>query len=76
MPICLAAIDNMLLLTEIIERVKKPESPPLRPQTQSNPEEVHPAAVTLMVQCWHESAELRPDFSEIKKTLRSFNKGK
>lgn len=64
------------VFAEIIERVQKGEAPPLRPDVPRNPPDASPAAVPLLSHCWEEAPELRPDFTEIKKTIRSFNKGK
>ncbi|MFH4977786.1 hypothetical protein AB6A40_004495 [Gnathostoma spinigerum] len=65
---------------EIYEQVKK--IPPLdddlyRPQIPEdalNDDQVEPNLINLMVQCWAEDPHDRPDFSVIRKVVRSLNK--
>ena len=56
--------------------VRKGGSAPVRPEIPPNSSDIEPAAIVLMQNCWNEVPELRPEFPEIKKTLRAFNKGK
>ncbi|XP_077865380.1 atrial natriuretic peptide receptor 1-like [Saccoglossus kowalevskii] len=57
---------------EIIERIKKGESPPFRPQIDRNlyPNEVR----NLMESCWEENPSLRPNINAISATIKKLNR--
>uniref|UniRef100_A0A0N5ATB9 Guanylate cyclase n=1 Tax=Syphacia muris TaxID=451379 RepID=A0A0N5ATB9_9BILA len=64
---------------EIIERVKRipPKGGPfVRPEVQElvDSSDVDKALITFMEDCWHEDPTHRPDFSIIRKYVRSLNK--
>lgn len=66
----------MVSLTEIITRVCKAESPPFRPNVNVGNDEVDPAMIQVMHDCWKEDPDLRPDFKQIKSMIRQMSRGR
>ena len=64
--------------TDIVERVKNKEDVPYRPVVPygHDPEEAPPEVLNLMEKCWDEEPAARPTFREIRKFLKSINKGR
>lgn len=59
---------SLLLIPEIISRIKDPQSPvPLRPSLST--EECDEKIIALLKACWDEAPERRPTFSYVKRAL-------
>lgn len=66
-------------ITDIVELVRTRQPVPYRPQCPplaDEEESVFRNFRELMLQCWSEMAEDRPDIDAIKKKIREINKGK
>ena len=64
-------------LSEVVERVKEGRTPNFRPTLPDNMEQdINPAILNLIKECWEENPDDRPSLGHIKQTLRSFNKGR
>ncbi|XP_035674523.1 atrial natriuretic peptide receptor 1-like [Branchiostoma floridae] len=59
---------------DIVERVRMGTNPPVRPIVDE--EGATPEVYKLMVRCWSEVPEARPDFTAIRKIFRKCNKGR
>ena len=69
------SVTQVLNISEILDLVIKGEEPPFRPQLPKY-EKGEEGMVELMRDCWKEDPNERPDTEDIKKRLKSLNKGK
>uniref|UniRef100_A0A915L9N2 guanylate cyclase n=1 Tax=Romanomermis culicivorax TaxID=13658 RepID=A0A915L9N2_ROMCU len=61
----------------IIKRVAKTESPPFRPTVKLDKEnDVDPAMIQIMNDCWKEDPVLRPNFKHVKSLMKQMARGK
>nr|XP_006819997.1 PREDICTED: atrial natriuretic peptide receptor 1-like [Saccoglossus kowalevskii] len=61
---------------DIIERVTKLENPPYRPYLPHDIDASSAEVIPLVLKCWSEDPQERPDFTQIRKTAHILNKGR
>ncbi|KAK2146166.1 hypothetical protein NP493_3751g00006 [Ridgeia piscesae] len=66
--------DMAMSPEDVVARVRYGERPPYRPRIPE-PNQLKPEVVDLMLDCWREKPNDRPDFSLIKKQYKDMNKG-
>ena len=69
-------ITNRAAPPEVVQRVARGVDPPFRPRLQELTDDTNPDILDLMIICWYEDPNDRPDFETAKKKILALNGGK